>query len=136
MSVSRALAADDVGRLDEGAAAEQVAVGVVDLLEAVQVDEEQRQRPAAAHRALGFLAKRVVQVPRVVELGQVVGDRQRLGASDAERVRQRIGRRLEQADDRVGQARRHDRQPARPATVDADQDADDRAVGDERPAER
>ena len=96
MSVSRALRADDVGRFDERPAAEQVAVGVVDALEAVQIDEQQRQRPAAAHRALGLLAQDLVQVPRVVELGQVVGDRQRLGARDAQRVGQRVGRRLEQ----------------------------------------
>ncbi len=127
---------DDVGRLDEGAAAEQVAVGIVDSLETVEIDEEQRQRPAAAHRALRFLAKGVVEVPRVEELGEVVGDRQRLGASHAEGVRQRIGRGLEQADDRVVQARRHDRQPTRPATVDADEDTDDGTVDDERPAER
>ena len=59
---------------------EQVAVGVVDRFEPVQVDEQQRERPAAAHRALGFPAQRLVQVARVVELRQVVGDRQRLGA--------------------------------------------------------
>ena len=41
-------ATDDGGRLDERAAAVQVIVGVVDALEAVEVEEEQRQRPAAA----------------------------------------------------------------------------------------
>ena len=43
-------AADDRGRLDERLAARQVAVAVVDLLEAVEVEEQQRQRPAAARR--------------------------------------------------------------------------------------
>ncbi len=84
------------GRLDERAAAEQVPVRVVDALESVQIDEEQRQRPAAAHGALGLLAERVVQVAGVVELRQVVGDRQGLGARDAQRVGQREGGRLEQ----------------------------------------
>ena len=41
-------AADHGGRLDERSAAVQVIVGVVDVLEAVEVEEEHRQRPAAA----------------------------------------------------------------------------------------
>ena len=50
-------ASNDGGRLDERPAAQQVAVGVVDPLEPVQIDEEQRQRPAAAHGALRLLAR-------------------------------------------------------------------------------
>ena len=57
-------ARDDVGfaraaanhrrRFDQRAAAEQMPVGVVDALEPVEIDEQQRQRPAAARRPLGF----------------------------------------------------------------------------------
>ena len=47
-------ASDDGGGLDERLAARQVAVRVVDLLEAVEVEEQQRQRPAAARRRAWF----------------------------------------------------------------------------------
>src|SRR5882762_7944331 len=66
-------ARDDVGlsgalanhrrRLHERAAAEQVPVRVVDGLEPVEVDEQQRQRAAAARGALGFLPQDQVQIP-------------------------------------------------------------------------
>ena len=46
--------ADDGRRLDQRLAAGEVAVGVVDLLEAVEVEEQQRQRPAAARRRAWF----------------------------------------------------------------------------------
>ncbi|MEZ5283409.1 MAG: hypothetical protein R2712_01105 [Vicinamibacterales bacterium] len=54
---------DDGRCLDEGAAAGQVAVGVVDGLEPVQVQEEQRERPARARCALGFPSQDVIQIP-------------------------------------------------------------------------
>ena len=46
--------ADHRRRFDQRPAAEQMPVGVVDRLEAVEIDEQQRQRPAAARGALGF----------------------------------------------------------------------------------
>ena len=55
------------GRLDQRPAAAQMAVRVVDRLEAVEVEEQQRQRPAAARGALGFPPQHLVQVARVVE---------------------------------------------------------------------
>ena len=82
VGLARALA-NQPRRLDQRAAAVQVAVRVVDRLEPVEVDEQQRQRPAAARGALGFPAQHLRQVARVVELRQVVGDRQRLGARDS-----------------------------------------------------
>src|SRR6186713_3485367 len=66
---------NDRRRLDEGAAAQKMPVDVVDLFESVQVHKKERERPSAAGRALGFLAKRVVQVARVIQLSQIVGDR-------------------------------------------------------------
>ncbi len=68
-------AADDGGGLDERAAAAQMAVTVVNRLEPVEIDEKQRQGPAATGGALGFTPQDRVQVPRVVEARQVVGDR-------------------------------------------------------------
>ena len=53
---------------------------IVDRLEAVEIDEQQRQRPPAARRALGFPPQHLVQIARVVQVREVVGDRQRLGA--------------------------------------------------------
>ena len=69
-------------------------------LEAVEVDEQQRQRTAAARGALGFPAQDLRQIARVVELRQVVGDRQRFGARDAQRVFERDGARLERREQR------------------------------------
>ena len=60
-------AADDRGRLDQRPAAGQVSVRVVDRLEAVEIDKQQRQRPAAAGRALGFPPQDAIQIARVVE---------------------------------------------------------------------
>jgi hypothetical protein len=56
-----------------------MAVPVVDLLEAVEVGKQQRQRPAAAQGALGFAAEHQVEVAGIEEPGEVVSDRQRLG---------------------------------------------------------
>ena len=89
--------ADDGAGLDERLAACQVAVAVVDLLEAVQVEKQHRQRPAAAHRALGFAAQHQVQVAGVGEPRQVVGHRQRLGLLQGQGVVERDRWRLQHA---------------------------------------
>ena len=57
-------------------------------------------------RALGLAAQHLVQVPRVGQPRQVVGDRQRLGLLERERVVERDGRRLEDAAQRQQQRRR------------------------------
>ena len=106
MSVSRAQPRITRGRLDQRAAAGQVAVRVVDRLEPVEIDEQQRQRPAAARGALGFPAQHLVQVARVVQLRQVVGDRQRLGALQPQRVVERQRRRPRAAAAALGARRR------------------------------
>ena len=72
-------AADDSAGLHERLAARQMAVVVVDLLEAVEVEEQHRQRTAAAHRALGLAPQHLVEVARIGQQRQIVGDRQRVG---------------------------------------------------------
>ena len=59
---------------------------VVDALEAVEVQEDHRERDAVALAALDLAAEVEVQVARVEELGQVVGDRELLGALEEDRV--------------------------------------------------
>src|SRR5262245_55989834 len=61
----------DGPRLDQRLTAVKVAVGVVDRLESVQVEEEHRQGPLAAHRTLGFLAEHLVQVAGIRQQCQV-----------------------------------------------------------------
>ena len=80
-SVSRAEPRMTLRRLDQRPAAGEMAMHVVDRLEPVEIHEQQRQRPAAARRALDLAPQRLIQIPRVVQLRQVVGDRQRLRAS-------------------------------------------------------
>ena len=82
-------AANDRGRLDQCAAAGQMPMRVVDRLEAVQVDKEQRERPSAARRALGFATQDLIQIPRVVQVREIVGNRQRLRPFQNQRVVER-----------------------------------------------
>ena len=129
-------AADDAGRLDQRLAARQMAVAVVDLLEAVQVEEQQRQRPAAARGALGFAAQHQVQVAGVVEPREVVGHRQRLGLLQRQRVVERDGRRLEQRPQRRHERRAERRGRGRRHRIEADERADRPVAADERKRDR
>src|SRR5687767_1033635 len=52
-------------RFDQGAAAGLVPVVVVDALEPIEVEEQERQRTARTRRPLGLAAQHLVQVPRV-----------------------------------------------------------------------
>src|SRR6185295_10662841 len=79
-----AVAGDDVGLADGlaeggGQVAEHlvphlVAVGLVDVLEVVEVEEEQRQRVVVALGAAELLAEAVLEVAVVVDGGEPVGD--------------------------------------------------------------
>ena len=69
---------------------------IVDVLEAIQVEEDQGHRRAVALAALHLAAQRRVQVTRVVELRQVVRDGQLFGAPQEERVVHGHGRRLQE----------------------------------------
>ena len=99
----------DSARLDERPAAEEMPVGVVDLLEPIEVDEQQRQRLAGAHGPFAFPPEHLGQIPRVVELGQIVGDGQRLGALHPRGVIERDGGRLEHHPDGRTDVRRNRR---------------------------
>ena len=76
----------DAAHLGQGARARQVAVRVVDALEAVQVQEDDRERDAVALAALDLAADVDVQVARVEELGEVVGDGELLRALEEDGV--------------------------------------------------
>jgi hypothetical protein len=73
-----------------------VSILVVDPLEAVQVEEDDRERDAVALAALDLPAQIEVQVARVEELGQIVGDGELLGALEENRVLQSDRARLDQ----------------------------------------
>src|SRR5438093_1724567 len=75
-------------------------VFVVDLLEAVEVDEQQRQGPAAARGAFRFATQDEVEIPRVIQTGQVVGDRNRLGLLQRQGVVERDSGRLQNRSER------------------------------------
>ena len=96
--------------LAQRAAAPQVAVLVVDRLEAVEVDEQQRQRRAVAVDELQLAVERLVEVPEVVERRHLVGDRHlaRLleEAHVLERERHRVGERLQARERRPRRRRR------------------------------
>ena len=62
--------------LPAGRVAGEVAVGVVDLLEVVDVEHDQRQRPPVALRARDLALEQLVEEPLVVDAGQAVEDRQ------------------------------------------------------------
>ena len=73
--------------LGEQAAADQVAVGVVDLLEVVEVDEQQAELVAAIGcRDRDLFVQQGVEVARVEEAGAVVGDGELVDQLDRARV--------------------------------------------------
>ena len=89
-------AARIAAHLGERARAGQVAVLVVDPLEAVEVEEDHRQRDAVALAALDLAAEVEVQVARVEQPREVVGDRELLGALEQDRVLDRDRARLDE----------------------------------------
>src|SRR5215471_15130933 len=54
--------ADQRSRFHKCTAADQVSVRVVDTLESVQIDEQQRERAAATRRTLGLPPQHLIQV--------------------------------------------------------------------------
>src|SRR5687767_15840154 len=73
-----------------------MAVAVVDLLEAVEVEKQQGNWPPVAGGSFSFTAQYQVEVARVVEAGQVISYRQRLSFLERQGVVERNGRRLEE----------------------------------------
>ena len=77
-----------------------------------------------AHGALGLAPQRQVQIPRVVQPRQVVGDRERFGAFDNQRVLQRQRRRPQRADRPPGRRRISCRLGRPTPPIEPDQRAD------------
>ena len=64
------------GEMLQAGVAGGMAMGVVDRLEAVEVDHQQRERLAAALRARAFLGQALQQMPPVADAGEIVEQRQ------------------------------------------------------------
>ena len=62
-----------IGELDQGAVAGGVPESIVELLEPIQVEHHDRQRPPAAGRALELAGEPTLELPAVREPGQGVG---------------------------------------------------------------
>ena len=77
-----------------------MAVRIVDALEVIEVDEDQRKFEAVAVRAVDFRVQHEVQMARVVEAGAIVGDGQLVDALHVARIFDgdggKIGQRFEQ----------------------------------------
>src|SRR3954469_16986569 len=83
---------DPVRDLDEHCVAHQVPMRVVDLLEAVEVQHQQRQRPAEARSTVDLACQRLLEEAVVAEPGQPVGDGEPLRLLVQEDVVDRHGR--------------------------------------------
>ena len=69
-----------VGAIEQHAVADFVAQAVVDLLEAVEVEQQQRQRTAAAPRQADRIGQRMAHLAAVEQAGQRIGAGQGLDA--------------------------------------------------------
>ena len=105
-------------------------------LEPVEVQEQQRQRTARARRALGFPSQHLVQVPGVVELRQVVGDRERLGPPQPQRVVERLRRPFERDPEQFGERRRDPWRRGGGGALDHDEGRHRACPAPERPSNR
>src|SRR6185436_2464070 len=77
-----AAAADRVGeeRADpaQTVVAGRMSAAVVEVLEVIEVEEDQRQRRLAATRAIPFVRQRALEIAAVRDAGEIVLERQRL----------------------------------------------------------
>src|SRR5205823_206121 len=80
------MALDHVTDFGEELRADQVAVGIVDTLEVVEIDKDDAEFMSETRRAVNLGFERLVEMPRVVEAGAIVGDGQFLDALDSARV--------------------------------------------------
>jgi hypothetical protein len=101
------LVAQPSADLGEQPVALEVPERLVDLLEAVEVDQDQGELPLAARVSRELLGKPLVQRPVVADPGQLVaaGEREQAGLLAADPPRQRVGAGAERE-----QAERVDRQ--------------------------
>src|ERR1700722_7647737 len=72
--------------LGEQLGAGQVAVGVVDILEMVEVDKNQRKLKSVPMRTIYFGVQHEIQAPGVVERGAIVGDGEFVNSLNVTRV--------------------------------------------------
>src|SRR5581483_4853671 len=68
------LGLNKVANFRQQLAADQMSVGVVDLLEVVKVDEHHRELISEASRAIHLGFERLIKMTRIVEAGAVIGD--------------------------------------------------------------
>src|SRR6266404_472287 len=68
-----AMQAEDSGDAAERLAADKMAVSVIDDFEVVEIEEQQRERPAGASRADRFRAKGLHQAAIVGQTGERIG---------------------------------------------------------------
>ncbi len=73
---------DQISNLGQQSASDQVSLGVVDLLEVIQVDEDHAEFIAEPSRAVDLGFERLVEMPGVEQAGAVVGDGEFLNLLD------------------------------------------------------
>src|SRR5260370_35148372 len=93
---SAAMDAECIGEAADGAAAKEMAKVVVDFLQAIEVEKQHRERPAAAIGALGFVFKNVEKPAIVGKAGEGITDGQMVDLLEEARV---IEKRPTQRDD-------------------------------------
>jgi hypothetical protein len=113
-----------------------MAMAVVDALEPVQVDKQQRQRSAAARRSFRLAPQHLEQVPRVVQLRQIVRDGERFRALHPQRVLEGNGAGRNPGEQHVDRRGRQFRSGLRRHTIDRDDGADGAAAALERKCHR
>ena len=77
---------DGVANLGEQLAADEMSVGIVHLLEVVEIEEEDAELVSETRRAVDLGFERLVEMTRVVESGAVVRDGQFLDAFHGARI--------------------------------------------------
>src|SRR5439155_26326727 len=85
---------DDLANFAQQLAANQVAVGVVHLLEAIEVKEDHAEFIAEARRTIDLRIERLIQMPRVEQPGAIVGYSQLLNALYRTRIIDGDGRKV------------------------------------------
>lgn len=123
-------------RLEQHPASIVMPVPVVHPLEAIEIHEQQRQRPARPRRPFRLAAKRPSERTCIPQPRQVVGDRQRLGPLQAAGVVDGNGGRLERYPQRPAHGRRQPRRCRSHPAVHADQGRNGPAAASHRQRHR
>src|SRR5579864_131388 len=125
------------GRADFGEElrAHEVAVGVVNIFEVIEIDEDERKLEGVAMRAVKLGIEHEIQMARVVEAGAIVGDGEFVDALHVARIfncdRGVVGERFEQGEVALAETFRADAidefDDAEAMIAEADGNGDDRA---------